>query len=207
MTEPRGSEGVAGHARLAAWLVLTWLLLWWLTRSVIAAAGEGKDTLDHLLDDDGVVEWLQVSLLAAATLLLASSRAALHRALALCAAIGVFRELDNFLGDQLGAGSHGVAMGLLGALLALLAWRTRDVLGTQASAFLRRPGFVLMACGFLTIAALSQLLGQRDLWHELSRPHLLGISKRVVEEGLESAGYLLILAGAVEERVFGGRTS
>jgi len=203
MTEPRGADGVAGHARLAAWLVLVWLCLWWLTSTIVTTAREGKPALDALLDDDGVLEWVQVGLLVSTALLLGSIRSALHRALALCSAIAAFRELDRFFADLLRAGSHGVAMGLVGALLVLHAWRARDALSAQAPAFLRRPGFVLMACGFVAVAVLSQLLGQRDIWNELSRPHLLGVSKRVVEEGLESAGYLLVLAGAVEERIFG----
>ncbi|MHC4844641.1 MAG: hypothetical protein ACYTCU_00615 [Planctomycetota bacterium] len=207
MTEPRGSDGVAGHARLAGWLVLVWLLLWWLTSTVIAAAGEGKDALDALLDDDGTVEWMQVGMLAAAAALLGSGRSALHRALALCATIAVFRELDGFLADHVRPGSHGVAMGLVGVVLVLHAWRARERLGAEATAFFRRPGFVLMACGFVAVAVMAQLLGQRDLWHELSRPHLLGASKRVVEEGLEGAGYLMVLAGAVEERLFRSRSS
>ena len=48
----------------------------------------------------------------------------------------------------------------------------------------------------------AQVFGQRDFWKLVAHNEFRSTAKRLVEEGLECGGYLLILFGLVEERFF-----
>ena len=84
------------------------------------------------------------------------------------------------------------------ASLTVIAVTARRTVARDVRECLSRPTALLFIIGFLLVAVWGQVLGQRDLWRELQRGQAAA-SKRLVEEGLEAAGYCFILFGIVEE--------
>ncbi len=80
-----------------------------------------------------------------------------------------------------------LSLGSIGIVLGIY----RKQLLRQASLFLNLTASPVLMTGFLIVTGWSQVLGQKKLFHELQ-------DARLVEESLESAGYLLILLGVLE---------
>jgi hypothetical protein len=64
----------------------------------------------------------------------------------------------------------------------------------------RRPAFSLLLIGFAVVTLWAQVLGQGKVWRTIEPDREFG--RRYVEEYLELAGYLLILASVVEEGLY-----
>lgn len=171
-----------------------------------AGVGElGSMDLEGLVRENRALEWVQVGLLGLIAALCSGSfrpgQPPLHRLLALFAIFATFRELDSLLEDVLFERAHWIGMGAaLGGIGFILATGGAG-LRSDISGFLHRPGFFLMVFGVSFVVIYGQILGQREIWKILT-PDLVSESKRFIEEGLETAGYLIIGCGVVEERFF-----
>lgn len=77
------------------------------------------------------------------------------------------------------------------AILAIITWKFGKELPRQVRDLFSQPACSLFVAGFIIIVTWAQIFAQRTIFnsHEVDR---------IVEEGIEAAGYLLILCGAVE---------
>lgn len=163
-------------------------------------------SLRQLLDEDGWLEYAQVAMLTlSAAFMLARSpagRHALHGVFGYLLLFATFRELDRAMDHLVFERSNRVVMAVFAALVLRAAWQERSRLRDEVVAFLGRPSFGLMLAGFVLVLVMGQVLGQRDFWKVVSLHVYKSAPKRLIEEGLEASGYLLILFGVVEERFF-----
>lgn len=158
-----------------------------------------------ILDEGGLIEILQASCVgvALAGLLLLAARDRAHRrlyvVLTALALLALLRELNHVPLHKWLLSGNGLKPAILGAAIAL-AVCGRRVLGPQLAALLRRPAAVLFVVGFLLITCWAQVLGQQQpFWIPLYGYDAGLPGKRLVEEGLELAGYLLICCALLEE--------
>lgn len=80
-----------------------------------------------------------------------------------------------------------LSLGSIGIVLGIYC----KIFLRQASLFLNLTASPVLLTGFLIVTGWAQVLGQKKLFHDLQ-------DARIVEESLESAGYLLILLGVLE---------
>ncbi|MHC5009448.1 MAG: hypothetical protein ACYTG6_00680 [Planctomycetota bacterium] len=170
-----------------------------------AMANVGADGANAFLNEGGPMEWIEVAILGlGALVLLGAFRAGepiLHRLLFLLVIMALARELDGVLEGNFFRKAHRWIM--VPVAVALVAWaaRRRRAVVPQVLAFLTRPAFAYFVFGALLAMLYAQFLGQTFVWRSLAED-MQESAKRFVEEGLEAAGYLWILCGVLEERVF-----
>lgn len=155
-------------------------------------------------NEDGVVESLELALLLAivAASVLTAIRHPEVGATALLfggwIGLAAIREQDQWF-DQWFHGCWMVPASLLGAGLAVHAWRRRRELRPGLMAFVHSPGWGLFVSGVLISMVFARLMGKKDLWsHLIESPRLARNLKNMVEESLEVAGYALLLCGVIE---------
>ncbi len=175
----------------------------------------------------GVVETVQVCLLvlaAASYFLLARRRPGLSRAFALAglALLAMaFRELDGIFDALLFHGAWRIFVGAAGAgSLAIVCGSFRRTVD-QAARFVETPHFTMLATGVVSAVVIAQILGFKGLWNatfdiepwrtlrdalrtsvDLDVPRHV---KNIVEEALELASYLILLASAVLPAISGSK--
>jgi len=161
----------------------------------------------RILRENGVLECIQISLLAitAGMLFLRARRAggpgrALWLLLATLAVVGCIRELDEVLVELRFLRKRVPYILCLLALSYCIA-RRRAVI-EEIRSFMTRPVATLMVIGAMVVLW-GEFLGHRQLWKSFGRWYDSGMAKRLIEEGLEACGYVLILAGSVEENIIG----
>lgn len=210
------SEGAADIDRPAQGLFYFRLLLYIVLPGAIMAiftgkvadAGSDKVQVEALLSEGGVIEWTQVGVCIVLTLLVWNCavrlRTPLHTLLAVLAAMAVVRELDGFLEDVIRQDFHRRMLDVLTLFVLVYWWYRRKELAVNMASFVRRPGFWLMLAGFAVLGIYAQVLGDRDAWRQIAVPVFRSEAKRLAEEPLELVGYLLVMAGALEERFFSG---
>ncbi len=165
----------------------------------------GRHGYDALFHEGGVLETLQVMLLTVCALLLLSgafvmrARRELLLVLAGPVMLVVAREMDYLLKPALPV--LGWKIGYL-PLLAIL-WRLRDARRNAAFAadmrrFVQSQPFCILWAAFLTAIPVAQLLGDGTLLQNLLADDFTRAFKRVIEELLESVGYVLLLIGCIE---------
>ncbi len=157
----------------------------------------GRDGPLPLFKEGGLIELTQLACILATALLMAGFskthadfRSSL-RVMALLALLASVRELNNtelyrrvfFFGSATWV-AGGLACGVL-------LWLHRRRLPHEMNVLLRQPAALLLALGFMIIVGWAQVFAQRALLpvKELDR---------IVEEGIECAGYILILFGTLE---------
>lgn len=207
-SEPAPLSDRALLPRLAAYLAVVAVAAWGYVRAVREALdAPDLEPARAFLAEGGVLEWLQVVLLALAFLVALSPvprpRHLLDVLLALLLAVALVRELDDHLMRLLFRHVHRVLMVALLVSIAAIAFARRARLQASLPAFLGRPGFYLLLFAALIAGSLAQVLGSTEVWRTLSSDEAASrIAKRFVEEGLESISYLLIALGVFEERCF-----
>jgi hypothetical protein len=201
-------QGPAGlYLRLPVYIALqAFVLALYAYASIRIGKGEMGDlTLERFLRENGVVEGFQIALIGISMLALTgclrASQPATHRLMLMLLGIPLLREMDALAEQVAVTDAHHVPIAMLTLATLLMAWFTRRRLLAELPGLIRRPGFYFMLFGLLLIAFYAQILGQRDVWRELSLERT-SVAKRFVEEGLEMMGYLCILMGITEERLF-----
>jgi len=159
--------------------------------------------------ENGPVEWLQFSLLAAATLVLvagASRMPGLRIVLLVLACFSAFaatRELDAILDAVLPGIGWKIAFAYL-AVAAALVLGDRDGLMAQLRWFVSGRGFALLWAGFVIAVPFAQLVGHGAFLQLLMGEDYIRYYKTVIEESGELFGYFLIFAGSLETLVQAG---
>lgn len=77
------------------------------------------------------------------------------------------------------------------AVLCFIAWKFGKDLPRQIRELFRLPACSLFVSGFMIVVTWAQIFAQRTIFDTSE-------TDRIVEEGLEAAGYLLILCGVTE---------
>ena len=75
--------------------------------------------------------------------------------------------------------------------LGLVGWKFGKDLPQQVRTMMNYPACTIFVAGFTIIVAWTQIFAQRTIFNSAE-------VDRIVEEGLETAGYLLILSGVIE---------
>ena len=154
--------------------------------------------------EDGILEWIQFSLVAASGLVLLT-RARVSRSypdafllLGTLALLAAVRELDRFFDHLAFDQAHKfVSAGIL-AVYGYSAWAHRARLVGQLRAFSGTPPFFWMLAGSVAVVLFAQLLGQHELWRAILDGSDGRIAKRAVEEIFETIGYAFIFFGSLE---------
>ncbi len=147
--------------------------------------------------EGGFAETFQLlcALVTAISLLLLARKYKSHEGLLVCfsalALLASVRELNNTELYRVIFFFPGASWFFGLALLGYLIWRFRDGLPGQIQDFLGMPASFLFASGGIIITAWAQVFAQAPLFRTYE-------ADRIVEEGLEAAGYLLILCGVEE---------
>ena len=154
--------------------------------------------------EHGPVEYAQQLLCVTAALLFAGA-AARHGDLAdvltvaaLCAALGVVRELDACLDHLLYKGAYKVPAALLGAIALRRVWQAGERLPSQLARFAAQPSFAIAAVGALVVLVYAQIVGQKAVWMTVMGADYIRPVKDAAEELEELLGYLLICVGALD---------
>ena len=164
-----------------------------------------KEPLD-LVGENGRLEWGQMVFLVGFGLTMAAIAARFARVrplavlLAGLAAAVLVREQNNVLKDHVG---HGVWQALVAGIVAVsvaLAWPSRRHLPGAVLDLLGRPAAGLLMAA-VAVFAYAQLFDELTLWRFLlGRDEVPYAARRVTEEGVELAAYVLAFAAAVAWR-------
>ena len=107
------------------------------------------------------------------------------------------REMDLVLDKLIFHGSWCLFAGAAMATALALAWRCRATILPGLAAFLDRRAYPFFMIGLLIVIVLSRSLGSgRMLWNMLGCDDTHRLFKTIIQESLESFGYLLITYGA-----------
>lgn len=154
--------------------------------------------------EDGIIEWFHFSLmLAAAGLFLWSWRrsGALSPILLLCsmlAFVAALRELDHYSEIVLFEDAYKYPVALIAFAATYVLWKHWNELGGYIGDFSKEPAFYFLFFGAFLTAIVAQILGQGEPWQALIEGSGARTVKRVVEESLETTGYVLLFLGALE---------
>ncbi len=158
--------------------------------------------------ENGIMEWFQLAFLisSAALLKLASIqmqelRQGFHM-LALLPITASVRELDHILDVYVFDGAWQILVSTLILYSFTFAWRNYQALRQQILYIFSFPQTGLLVSGFITVMVFSRLLGQQLFWQSVLQDDYLRLVGRVVEEGCELFGYLLLLFGCIEFVIF-----
>ncbi|MFN7139183.1 MAG: hypothetical protein ACK4UN_07585 [Limisphaerales bacterium] len=152
---------------------------------------------EAVFSEEGLAEQVQFGCVVLSTLMLLTMsklHVNLRGILALTGTLGLFaavRELNNTeLYRKIfffGAASWVVG----GLIFAFLLWKFHRDLLKQLDLLLRQPAATLLAGGFVIVVGWAQVFAQSSIFPSKE-------VDRIVEEGIETAGYLLILFGVLE---------
>ena len=107
------------------------------------------------------------------------------------------REQDALLDGLLWHGGWAWIVGIVTAVAFMLALRCRETLKEGLYEIRSSGRFLFLAAGLAVILVVSRIMGMKHVWTHLGDPAQLCKAKRVVEEGLELFGYMLIFAWAL----------
>jgi hypothetical protein len=160
-----------------------------------------------LFAEDGVTEWIQFSLMfGAGCLFFWNWRQNSHSPpLLLCsmlAFVAALRELDHYSEIVLFEDAYKYPVALIAFCAIYVLWKHWKTLGRDLDAFAKEPAFFFLAFGSFLTAILAQVFGQVELWHSLIEGPAARTVKRIIEESLETIGYMTLFLGALESLAF-----
>ena len=159
-------------------------------------------------NESGVVESLELSILL--VIMLVGGWVAIGhpevRALAVLFSgwmgLAAIREQDQWF-DQFAHGCWVVPAGLLGLAMLVHAWRKRCEICPGLVRFVHTPGWGLCVAGGVISMVFARLMGKKELWNYLiESPRVARNVKNMVEEGIETAGYALMLCALIESLAY-----
>lgn len=157
---------------------------------------------DALFSEDGVLEWVQITLLVAAAGAFTTAGRRQKEGhwlfvFAMLAMVAALRELDRVFDRQLPVPWE-AAVGLVLLAAGIYCWRRRGDLKRQWPAIAQEPIFAMLAAAAIALA-FSRLLGQAPLWKAVMGPDdYRRIVKNAMEEGTELLAYVLLLVASIE---------
>jgi hypothetical protein len=161
-----------------------------------------------LLAEDGLVEWIHFSLmLIAGGLFLWSWRrcgdgSSVLLLCSLLSFVAALRELDRYSEVVLFEDAYKYPVALIAFYALYVLWKDRNRLRRDIDDFAKQPAFFFLAFGSFLTAIVAQIFGQAELWHAILSGPAARTVKRVIEESLETLGYVILFFGAVEASAF-----
>jgi hypothetical protein len=156
-----------------------------------------------IFKEDGPIEWFQFGVLVATSAILLFSSwylANFRQIFLLMGCVAVFaaiRELDRFLEQAIPW--IGWKFGFIVLFCAVaLACTKRTLVKRQIPPLLATSAFGILWAGFLVAVPVGQLLGHGPFLQLVMGDDYNRHYKRVIEESLETIGYLLVLIGSLE---------
>ncbi len=154
--------------------------------------------------ENGIVENMQLMLLIGASvvffvhaLIHRREKTVLYILSGLCA-LGACREMDRVLDELIPVVSWKVGV-LFVIVPVVFAFRHIKEVVPSLERFLQSRCFVMLCCAFTIILVLGQLIGHKPyLKAVIVDMEHLGTIKEMVEESIETIGYLLILLASIE---------
>ncbi len=154
--------------------------------------------------EQSMVEHLQSALLlVACTLFYFSAR--LHDGFKIAAnltaallAMMLVRESDAVLDTYVFDGAWQMLVSLIIALTLFSLRGQFRAIYASLKEYSQHSSFGIFLAGLVTVLAFSRLMGQGAFWHALMGEGYMRVVKNVVEEGIETLGYTLIVIAASE---------
>lgn len=131
----------------------------------------------------------------------ARSNAKLNIASTLLAALMAMmfvRESDSLLDTYVFDGAWQTVVGVIFISVLLFLWGRFSAIYASLKAYSEQPSFGTFLAGFITILAFSRLMGRGSFWQAVMGDSYMRVVKNIVEEGIETLGYTLILISAIE---------
>ena len=108
------------------------------------------------------------------------------------------RESDSLLDQYVFDGAWQTIVGIIFVCVVTYLWGRFSSIYASLKEYSQQPSFGAFLAGFVTIMAFSRLMGRGSFWQAVMGDSYMRLVKNIVEEGIETLGYTLILMSAVE---------
>jgi hypothetical protein len=108
------------------------------------------------------------------------------------------RESDSLLDVYVFDGAWQCIVGLIFVCVLVFLWGRFSIIYASLKEYSQQPCFGTFLAGFVTILAFSRLIGRSSYWQAIMGDAYMRLVKNIVEEGIETLGYTLILISAIE---------
>jgi general stress protein CsbA len=108
------------------------------------------------------------------------------------------RESDAVLDTYVFDGAWQTIVGMIFICVLVFLWGRFTSIYASLKEYSLQSSFGTFLAGFVTILAFSRLMGRSSFWQAVMGDSYMRIVKNIVEEGIETLGYTLILISAVE---------
>ncbi|RBP78047.1 hypothetical protein EBI01_19220 [Marinomonas rhizomae] len=108
------------------------------------------------------------------------------------------RESDAVLDQYVFDGAWQTIVSLIFVCVLIFLWGRFSSIYASLKEYSLQSSFGTFLAGFVTILAFSRLMGRGSFWQAVMGDSYMRLVKNVVEEGIETLGYTLILISAIE---------
>ncbi|TMP05592.1 hypothetical protein CWC11_09685 [Pseudoalteromonas sp. S3178] len=118
--------------------------------------------------------------------------------LATLTAMMFVREFDTYLDMYVFDGAwQAIVYSILACMFVYLITK-RGTIFSSIQAYSQTPSYGICLSGLVTLLAFSRMMGKGAFWHSIMGDDYVRVVKNIVEEGIETLGYTLILISAIE---------
>ena len=118
--------------------------------------------------------------------------------LATLTAMMFVREFDTYLDMYVFDGAwQAIVYSILACIFVYLITK-RGPIFSSIQAYSQTPSYGICLSGLVTLLAFSRMMGKGAFWHSIMGDSYVRVVKNIVEEGIETLGYTLILISAFE---------
>ncbi|GEB69807.1 hypothetical protein PC2016_0392 [Pseudoalteromonas carrageenovora] len=118
--------------------------------------------------------------------------------LATLTAMMFVREFDTYLDMYVFDGAwQAIVYSILACIFVYLITK-RGTIFSSIQAYSQTPSYGICLSGLVTLLAFSRMMGKGAFWHSIMGDSYVRVVKNIVEEGIETLGYTLILISAFE---------
>ncbi len=118
--------------------------------------------------------------------------------LATLTAMMFVREFDTYLDMYVFDGAwQAIVYSILACIFVYLITE-RGTIFSSIQAYSQTPSYGICLSGLVTLLAFSRMMGKGAFWHSIMGDSYVRVVKNIVEEGIETLGYTLILISAFE---------
>ncbi|MGO3739428.1 MAG: hypothetical protein ACTJGG_08170 [Marinomonas foliarum] len=108
------------------------------------------------------------------------------------------RESDSLLDSYVFDGAWQTIVSVIFVCVVIYLWGRFSSIYASLKEYSQQPSFGTFLAGFVTIMAFSRLMGRGSFWQAVMGDSYMRLVKNIVEEGIETLGYTLILISAIE---------
>ncbi|MFL3650521.1 MAG: hypothetical protein ACI6PR_04810 [Pseudoalteromonas sp.] len=118
--------------------------------------------------------------------------------LATLTAMMFVREFDTYLDMYVFDGAwQAIVYSILACTFVYLITKRGNIF-SSIQAYAQTPSYGICLAGLVTLLAFSRMMGKGAFWHSIMGDSYVRVVKNIVEEGIETLGYTLILISAFE---------